>query len=293
MVTGSTRSLRSSRWPFRVVQDWDGEILVPFCLESKLGGVQRLLSVTEALWYRRTFETPKSDNKRLALNFEAVDYHSEVFVNGTSVGEHTGGNTPFSFDITDAVKVGENELVVRVKDATEEYQFARQADAQCERHLVHSGVRDRQTVWLEETPTRYLRDIKVSTDAGSGSITVQPITQAAGTVRVVVRDEGNVVAESSGSAAVTVTVPKARLWSPSSPHLYDLEVILLDAGGKPLDQVDSYAGIRDVGKVKDADGHWRFTLNGDILFHWGPLDQGWWPDGLLDATLRRGHAIRH
>ena len=78
-----------------------------------------------------------------------------------------------------------------------------------------------------------------------------------------------------------VTVPDAKLWSPESPHLYDIEVTLLSDSGEALDQVTTYAGIRDVGKVKDANGHWRFTLNGETIFHWGPLDQGWWPDGLL------------
>ncbi len=260
---------------------WDGKILVPYCLESKLGGVQRLLDATEALWYHRTFDAKKTNNKRMLLNFEAVDYRCSAFVNGKSVGEHVGGNTPFAFDITDAVKDGENELVVRVEDATEEYQLRGKQvlNARGIWYTQVSGIW--QTVWLEEVPTNYIKNIKVSTDATTGSVTVKPIAPEVGKARVVVKDGGNPVAEASGSHEVTVEIPDAKLWSPASPHLYDIEVTLIDDAGREMDRVQSYVGIRDVGKVKDADGHWRFTLNGDVLFHLGPLDQGWWPDGLL------------
>jgi len=132
---------------------------------------------------------------------------------------------------------------------------------------------------------------KIATDAKSGSITVRPITvrpitvrpitEGNGMIRVVVKDGDKLVAEGTGSENIDLKIPEAKLWSPSSPHLYNVEVTLLDSAGKVLDSVQSYAGIRSVGKVKDANGNWRFTLNGEVLFHWGPLDQGWWPDGLL------------
>lgn len=270
-------SIKDSETP----TEWTGKILVPYSLESKLGGVSRLLDATEALWYHRTFDAKNAAGKRSLLNFEAVDYRCEAFVNGKSVGKHVGGNTPFSFDVSDALKDGENELVVRVEDATEEWQLRGKQvlNARGIWYTQVSGIW--QTVWLEEVSANHLQDVKVSTDATAGSISVKPIATKGGTAKVVVREGDKVVAKSTGSDAITLTVPDAKLWSPASPTLYDLEVTLVDESGNELDRVHSYAGIRDVGKVKDKDGHWRFTLNGEVVFHWGPLDQGWWPDGLL------------
>ncbi|MBB02324.1 MAG: glycoside hydrolase family 2 [Planctomyces sp.] len=262
-------------------EDWDGKILVPYCLESKLSGVQRLLDASEALWYRTSFQWTASKGKRCLLNFEAVDYRCEVLVNGQSVGSHVGGNTPFSVDITDAVKSGQNELVVRVEDETEGWQLRGKQvlNARGIWYTQVSGIW--QTVWLEEVADVHLDDLKISTSVENGSITVRPKINGRGQCRVVVKDGQKTVAEGSGREAIELQIPDAQLWSPENPHLYTLEVSLLDNSGNVADQVESYAGIRSVGKVKDADGHWRFTLNGDVVFHWGPLDQGWWPDGLL------------
>jgi len=261
--------------------EWDGEVLVPFCLESKLGGVQRLLDSTEALWYSRNFAAKKSAGKRQLLNFEAVDYHCEVFVNRKSVGSHVGGNTPFSFDISEAIKDGENELIVRIEDATEAYQLRGKQvlNARGIWYTQSSGIW--QTVWLEEVSDNYIEDVKIGTDASSGTITVETSVKGSGGVMVVVKDGDKVVARQRGGKTVKLKVDQPRLWSPSDPHLYGVQVSLLGPTDRPVDSVSSYAGIRTVGKVKDANGHWRFTLNGKVIFHWGPLDQGWWPDGLL------------
>ncbi len=267
----------------RQPSQWDGKLLVPYCLESKLGGVQRLLDEPEALWYRRSFGAKRSDGNRLLLNFEAVDYRSEVFVNGHSVGSHVGGNTPFSFDVTDAIKDGENELVVRVEDATEAFQLRGKQvlDARGIWYTQVSGIW--QTVWLEEVPDSYFASVKISTSSEAGSITVRPqiVGNRSHSVAVVVKDGDNVVARKIGNDQIELKIDNAKLWSPSEPFLYDVEVTLLGPNDEPVDHVNSYAGIRTVGKVKDVDGHWRFTLNGETIFHWGPLDQGWWPDGLL------------
>lgn len=262
--------------------EWSGKILVPFSLESKLGGVQRLLDATEALWYRRTFDLEKkSAGRSWLLNFEAVDYRCEVFVNGQSVGTHVGGNTPFTFDISEAIREGDNELVVRVEDATEEYQLRGKQviNARGIWYTQVSGIW--QTVWLEEVLEDHIDDLKISTSAENGTITVETSTHADCEIDVVIKDGNQIVARKRGGNTIEIKVPDAELWTPTNPHLYDVDVFLLDAKEQTLDHVRSYAGIRDVGKVKDADGHWRFTLNGEIVFHWGPLDQGWWPDGLL------------
>ncbi len=264
---------------------WDGRILVPYCLESKLSGVQRLLDASEALWYRRAFHASKSDAGKTLLNFEAVDYRCEVFVNGRSVGTHQGGHTPFSFDITEAVREGENELIVRVEDETEGWQL-RGKQVLTARGIWYTQVSGIwQTVWLEHVPAMYFKDLKINTNAESGSIEIRPDVVGAKTrtmMRVVVKDGDKSVAEIRETIRrVKLRIPDAKLWSPESPHLYSIEITITDVLGKPMDRVHTYAGIRSVGKVKDADGHWRFTLNGKPVFHWGPLDQGWWPDGLL------------
>ncbi|MFH5805041.1 glycoside hydrolase family 2 protein [Alienimonas sp. DA493] len=267
-------------------EQYDGEILVPYPLESKLSGVQRLLTPEESLWYRRTFEAAPSEGERTLLHFEAVDYACQAWVNGQSVGTHVGGNLPFSFDVTDALnESGQNELVLRVEDATGDYQLrGKQAlETSAIFYTRVSGIWG--TVWTETVPVQSLEHLTISTDAEAGSITVaaetlipaDPGTQ----VRVTVRDGDTQVAQQTGPVdGVTLTVPNAKLWTPDSPHLYDLTVELL-SGAKPGDAVQSYAGIRDVGMKAGPDGHPRFTLNGETVFHLGPLDQGWWPDGLL------------
>ncbi|WP_460167455.1 family 43 glycosylhydrolase [Thermostilla marina] len=280
-------------WQYAITSDrqkavpgeWDGEILVPFCLESKLGGVQRLLTPDEALWYRRPFTVKKTPGRRTLLNFEAVDYACEVYVNGKLVGAHKGGFTPFSFDITDAVVDGDNLLIVRVEDETEGWQL-RGKQTLNPRGIWYTQVSGIwQTVWLEQVPDAYIADLKITTEAEKGVIRVAPITNHRTKdqrVEVVVKDGDKDVARAeTDGALVELTVPDAKLWSPDSPHLYDLVVRLLDAHGNVVDQVRSYTGIRSVGKVKDENGHWRFTLNGKVIFHFGTLDQGWWPDGLL------------
>ncbi len=264
---------------------WAGKILVPYCLESRLGGVRRLLDPDEALWYRRSFEAAPSAQTRTLLNFEAVDYRCEVFVNGQSVGAHQGGNTPFSLDVTEAIRDGQNELIVRVEDDTEGWQLRGKQvlNARGIWYTQVSGIW--QTVWLEQVASNYIEDLKIATDAAAGTITVRPVIkggQDRGTLRVVVRDGQSEVGAVEGNRdRFTITIANAKTWSPDSPHLYDLQVTLSDARGKVVDRVKSYAGIRTVGKTRDKDGHWRFTLNGKTIFHWGPLDQGWWPDGLL------------
>jgi len=270
-----------------VPEKWDGKILVPYALESKLSGVQRLLDPEEALWYRRTFDwSEKIDSQSLLLNFEAVDYECDIWVNDKLVGSHKGGNDPFTFDISDAVKQGTNTLLVRVEDDTEAAQL-RGKQVLSSRGIWYTRVSGIwQTVWLEAVPKLHVEDLKIDTDAASGSIRVRTdlsrSLKQGEQLQVTVHDGDKAIAKKeSGSGGVEFTIESPKLWSPSNPHLYGLEVAVLNADGAPVDRVQSYAGIRTVGKKKDAAGHWRFTLNGEFIFHWGTLDQGWWPDGLL------------
>ncbi len=275
----------SQRDAQQVPEQWSGKILVPFALESRLSGVQRLLDSSETLWYHRRFEAQPASGSRTLLNFEAVDYRCRVVVNGLLVGEHVGGNDPFSIDISKAVQAGENDLVVRVEDDTEAWQLhgKQVVNARGIWYTQVSGIW--QTVWLETVPNTYIEDLHIATESETGSIAVrvdQAGEQAKHEVRLTVIDNGESIARVAGKVSeLKVTLRNAKLWSPADPHLYDLQVELLDDNQQVIDSVKSYAGVRSVGKQQSADGHWRLTLNGQPIFHWGPLDQGWWPDGLL------------
>lgn len=265
--------------------DWAGEILVPFCPESALSGVGRLIEPDQSLWYRRGLPAPVA-GKRTLLHFEAVDYECSVRVNGVEVGTHRGGHTPFSFDITDALKPDGNELLVRVHDATEGFQLHGKQKLRPGGiwYTRVSGIW--QTVWLEQVPARHIRDVDYTSDVKNGSITVSAALEgpagAAETVEAVVLLEGKPVGRASlaGDKPAVVKLAEARPWSPDSPTLYQVE-LALSRGGQVIDRVKSYTALREFGKAKDGAGHWRLTLNGKPVFHWGPLDQGWWPDGLL------------
>ncbi|MEZ5278289.1 MAG: glycoside hydrolase family 2 TIM barrel-domain containing protein [Opitutaceae bacterium] len=272
------------------VETWAGSILVPFCPESALSGVGRLIEPTEALWYRRDLPGP-IPGKRSLIHFEAVDYETTVWVNGQEIGSHRGGHTPFSFDLTEALRDGANELIVRVYDATGAYQL------HGKQRLHNGGIWYTrvtgiwQTVWMESVPERSVADLAIGCDIASGRIVVTP--RLAGpvgdgeTLRATASMNSEVVASAVGEGTLTLQIPTPRLWSPDEPHLYDLTIELIDRTGRVVDSVASYAALREFGRNQDARGHWRFTLNGEPIFHWGPLDQGWWPDGLLTPPTDR------
>lgn len=263
---------------------WDGQILVPFCPESQLSGVGRLIEPSEVLWYKRPLPGLRV-GKRTLLNFEAVDYTTTVWVNGQRIGSHTGGFTPFSFDITPALKASGNELLVRVDDATEGYQLhgKQRLNPGSIWYTRVTGIW--QTVWLENVSDRYIIDLDYTCDIKAGRLQVEAkrpgTTRKGDIVRVTASFAGKRVASGAGAGVISLVIPAAKLWSPAAPNLYNLHIELVDANGQVLDAVKSYVAMREFGKAKDAKGHWRFTLNGKPIFHWGPLDQGWWPDGLL------------
>lgn len=263
---------------------WAGQILVPFCPESSLSGVGRLIEPTEALWYKRPLPALVK-GKRTLLNFEAVDYTTTVWVNGQRVGSHTGGFTPFSFDITPMLKVEGNELVIRVDDATQGLQLHGKQKLKNEGIWYTRVTGIWQTVWLENVSERFIQDLDYTTDIKTGEVKVDAKLSGKALdgekIKVSATFGGKEVATGSGAANVSLKIADAKLWSPDSPNLYDLKVELVDASGKTLDSLKSYVALREFGKEKDAAGNWRFTLNGKSIFHWGPLDQGWWPDGLL------------
>jgi beta-galactosidase/beta-glucuronidase len=267
-------------------QQWDGEILVPFCIESALSGVGKRVAPDQRLWYRRTFQTGKpADGGRLLLHFGAVDWKATVLVNGELVGEHKGGYDPFTFDITSAVRDGENELVVAVWDPTDSSFQPRGKQVLEPRGIWYTPVTGIwQTVWLESTPATYVRALNIVPDVDHSAlqITVFGSNEADTRIKVSVGDE--VVGEATGRTgrAISVPVDNPKLWSPESPHLYDLKIELMQ-DSQIVDTVTSYAGLRKIEVKKDKSGVNRLMLNSKPLFQYGPLDQGWWPDGLYTA----------
>ena len=265
--------------------NWDGLILVPFCPESPLSGVGRFIEPTEALWYRRMFPAMPAPGLRNILTFEAVDYETVVWVNGKQIGSHKGGHTPFSFDITEALnKNGQNELVVRVDDATEGYQLHGKQKLKNQGIWYTRVTGIWQTVWLEQVPTMHLQDLDYACDIAAGSITITPKIAnplAGSKLRITASYRGQEAGTGQGTGSVTIALRNPQLWSPSTPNLYDLSIELIDSTGNRIDSVKAYTALRSFGKSKDANGHLQLTLNGKPIFHWGPLDQGWWPDGLL------------
>ena len=275
---------------------WDGKIMVPFPAESALSGVMKRVGPDKRLWYRRSFEVPAAwtkDGKRVLLHFEAVDWHAVVTVNGKAVGEHRGGYDPFTLDVTGALKSsGEQEIIVSVWDPTDGGYQPRGKQVRKNRGIWYTPVTGIwQTVWLEPVPKAYIRSLKIVPDVDKNVVRVTAdVPGATEKHRILLQDTilGKKVLRSvTGKAGqeLTVTIDKPRLWSPDSPHLYELEVLLLGNAEKsaPVDMVKTYFGMRKIAVAKDASGVNRLFLNGKALFQYGPLDQGWWPDGLYTA----------
>ncbi len=264
---------------------FDKRIIVPYPIESQLSGAGEWVAPNQRLWYRRTFASPAMPiGERLLLNFGAVDWETDVYVNGTKVGSHQGGYDPFTFDITDALKhdVAEQELVVAVRDPTDEGQQPRGKQVRRPRSIFYTEVTGIwQTVWLETVSAWHVSALRIDPNLDNGTVTVSVTTDGAqptiGRVTIAVLDGTRPIATVT-EAVATIRIPTPHKWSPADPFLYSLRVQL--TGG---DAVQSYFGMRSIAVRADATGARKLFLNGEPLFQFGPLDQGWWPDGLYTA----------
>ncbi len=264
-----------------------GQILVPFPVESSLSGVKKLVGEQNRLWYRRSFDVPADwKDQKLLLHFGAVDWETEVWVNGRSVGTHRGGYDPFSFDITSALEPnGPQEIVVAVFDPSDAGTQPRGKQVRKPEAIWYTPTTGIwQTVWLEPVPKAHLEGLKITPDVDGGRVLVQANVAGAGDdaiVELTATDGGKTVATAQGKAGeeIALAIPDAKLWSPDAPHLYDLKATL-QQGGKAADEASSYFGMRKSSLVRDSAGVLRFGLNGEPVFQFGPLDQGFWPDGL-------------
>ena len=267
-----------------------GKILVPYPIESSLSGVQKTVGENNELWYQRSFTIPANwKNKKVILNFGAVDWKADIWVNDIKVGSHQGGYTPFSIDISAALSKDKSQkLTVRVWDPTDASFQPRGKQVRNPQGIWYTAVTGIwQTVWLEPVEQNYIQQIKTVPNIDGGNITVA--TQTMGTtygdmVQVSVLDNGTLVgsAKSLVGQETVVSIPNAKLWSPESPFLYDVEVELIH-NGIVTDKITSYTGMRKISTKVDADGIVRMQLNNKNYFQFGPLDQGWWPDGLYTA----------
>lgn len=269
---------------------FDGKILVPFAIESSLSGVGKTLGMEKELWYQRAFNIPSSwRGKRVLLHFGAVDWKTEVWVNNIKVGEHTGGFTPFTFDVTEALEKSTNTLTVKVWDPTDKGFQPRGKQVSNPRGIWYTPVSGIwQTVWLEPVSEHYIAGIKTTPDIDTNKIKVKVETDSnrqSDRLEVKVFDGKHLVAMGTSINGLPVEIPMpadAKLWSPDSPFLYQMEVSLISAG-KLVDQIKSYVAMRKYSIKRDEHGIVRLQLNNKDLFQFGPLDQGWWPDGLYTA----------
>ena len=270
---------------------FDGQILVPFAVESSLSGVGQRVGAKKELWYSRSFEVPVAwKNKNVLLHFGAVDWKADIWVNDVKVGSHTGGFTPFSFDITAALSgKGNNKLVVKVWDPTDEGYQPRGKQVNNPEGIWYTPVTGIwQTVWLEPVTARHIEELRITPDIDQHLLTVKAhlnMRAPSDLIEVNVYDGNQLVAtgKSINDEAVVIPMPEdAKLWSPDFPFLYTLKV-MLKSDNKILDQVNSYAAMRKYSTKRDANGIVRLELNNQPLFQFGPLDQGWWPDGLYTA----------
>ena len=287
----------NGRWQYAIVpkaapqpQRWDGEILVPFPAESVLSRVRRPVSPEERLWYRRTFAIPSDwRGRRVLLHFGAVDFETAVFIDRAFVGAHRGGSDPFSFDVTEYVGDGPNELVVGVWDPTNRGEQPRGKQHLRPHEIWYTAVTGIwQTVWLEPVSLdNHVEELRIVPNLALACIDVdvmaaRPTRRTTIVARVSVRADGRIVASATTAVdrRTRIAIAEPRAWSPDSPFLYDVTVDLM-AGDVVIDRVDGYFGMRSAGLGADEFGRPTLLLNGVAAFQLGTLDQGWWPDGLL------------
>lgn len=281
-----------------------GRIVVPFCPESRLSGVEHT-DFMQAVWYRREVTIPADwAGGRVLLHIQACDYDTTVWVNGVEVGRHRGGFTPIECDLHSVVSAGETAtIVIRARDDGRAPQPRGKQSMRYENHGCRytrtTGIW--QTVWVEPVPDVHLRRTRITPDAASGVIRiVQPLSgnRVGWRLRAVLSDGGGVVARAETAAdmdlspALDLLVPcdRRRMWSPDDPHLYALRIELVDAAGAVVDALASYAALRSIAIDAQA-----VKLNGKALFQRLVLDQGYYPDGIMtapsDEALQRDIAL--
>ena len=284
-------------WNYRIVpvadtqipKTFDGDILVPFAIESALSGVGQTVGKDSLLWYQRNFSiTTNRKNKRLLLHFGAVDWRSEIFINGKSAGSHEGGYDPFTLDITNALRKGATQNIsVRVWDPTNDGPQPHGKQVIKPEGIWYTPVTGIwQTVWLEWVPDAYIAFTKHTPDTDNQKVVINTSVsnrKPGDIIEVSAWKGGEQVAiEKRSDTTVALRIADPVLWEPGQPFLYDLKIALI-RNGKKIDEVKSYFAMRKISIAPDNKGIQKMLLNNKFLFQYGPLDQGWWPDGLYTA----------
>ena len=283
----------------KIAINYARKILVPFCVESALSGIKETITGKQQMMYRRYFTVPSNWNQKyLILHFEAVDYETKVWVDGKYVGMHNGGYDHFQFDITGFLsKEQKHEIKIVVWDPTNEgsQPIGKQslpAIRNVTKYTATSGIW--QTVWLEPINDVAIESIKIIPNIDNATISLQTKVVGAtqGTrIKIQAFDQGKEIASSvaADDELVSLQLNQPKLWSPTNPFLYDLKLSLVK-DGKVVDEVSSYFGMRKISMGRDQEGYMRILLNNEIIYQLGPLDQGYWPDGILtpasDQALR-------
>lgn len=274
----------------QIPSSWDGNILVPFAAESALSGVNKRVNKDQALWYNKEIILESQVRKgKLLMHFGAVDWKTDVYVNGQHVGSHEGGFDPFTLDISKALKKGnKQQIAIRVWDPTNDGPQPRGKQINDPHGIWYTPVTGIwQTVWLERVSDSHIVSTKQTPDVDQSTLRVSAKVegaQAGDQITIEAYDQQNKIAEQTAAvdSELALQLTNVQLWSPNSPKLYDLKIKLVRKG-KVIDEAKSYFAMRKISMKKDAQGIQRMYLNDQFVFHYGPLDQGWWPDGLHTA----------
>jgi len=293
MVRGNWQNL-NGLWSYSITPKtqsepavYTGKILVPFAVESALSGVGKTVGKDSILWYKNTISVAKNlRNKEILLHFGAVDWQTEVFINGRSAGVHEGGFDPFTFNITPYLKNGaKQEIKIRVWDPTDDGPQPRGKQVKKPGGIWYTPVTGIwQTVWLEGVAKTHIESTKQTPDIDQHTLTFTADvanTQPGDRLKITAFDGQNQVDEKIfdvGETAV-LDIKNQKLWSTTDPFLYNLTIAVIQ-NNKTVDEVKSYFAMRKISLAPDANGVQRMMLNNKFVFEYGPLDQGWWPDGL-------------
>jgi beta-galactosidase/beta-glucuronidase len=295
MVRDTWKSL-NGLWEYAIIsssepmpKSFQGKILVPFAVESALSGVGKNVGPDNVLWYRTKFTIPSTFRKKnILLHFEAVDWSAEVYLNGVKIGAHQGGYDPFTFDITSSINGSEQLLELEVYDPVDNGPQPRGKQVLKPSGIWYTSVTGIwRTVWIEAVPATYISSTKQVPDIDKKTLSIDVKVEnplIGDIVHVMASEGGKVISEKEAVAGEGIVLPvnNPKLWSPDSPFLYDLKISVLRKG-KVADEVKSYFAMRKISLKPDENGVLRLMLNNNFVFQYGPLDQGWWPDGLYTA----------
>ena len=296
MVRNSWKNL-NGLWDYTIIpvsdilpKAYSGKILVPFAVESALSGVKRTVGPDSILWYRTKFSVPpEMKGKNILLHFGAIDWESDIYINGIRIGSHQGGYDPFSFDITSYLKKASSyQLEIRVYDPEDIGPQPRGKQVRNPKGIWYTSVTGIwQTVWLEAVPKTYISSIRLNPDIDRQELSLAVSVEnpeSGDLIRVSILDGSREVAvkEADGGNSIVLPVKNPYLWSPDKPFLYDLKISVMRKG-KVCDEVKSYFAMRKISLKPDENGVLRMMLNNKFVFEYGTLDQGWWPDGLYTA----------